>query len=84
MSHERRKFVDETVRMLLDKGCIEPAQVKAYLKYTCSPRKTPAISDFVDFRGLNDATRISWPIPNIKAMLSRLGRTSILCSHGPQ
>jgi transposase InsO family protein len=75
LSHERRKFVDETVRMLLDKGCIEPAQVKAYSQVHVQPKKDPGDFRFcVDFRGLNDATsRISWPIPNIKAMLSRLG-----------
>jgi hypothetical protein len=75
LSTERRKFVDETVNMLLEKGCIERAQVKAYSQVHVQPKKNPGEFRLcIDFRGLNDATtRISWPIPNIKAMLSRLG-----------
>jgi hypothetical protein len=57
-SPERRKFIEETVAMLLEKGCIEKCQVKAYSQVHIQPKKKPGeqFRFCIDFRGLNDAT----------------------------
>jgi hypothetical protein len=83
-SLERRAFIEKTVAMLLEKGCIEKCQARAYSQVHITPKKEKGEFRLcIDFRGLNDATqRISWPIlgegpalaaPNMRDLTARLG-----------
>jgi hypothetical protein len=74
-SSVKQEYIFQTVKELLDKGCIEPCNVPAFSQVHVVPKKDPGTWRFcVDFRALNEATQShSWTIPNIQLMLQRLG-----------
>jgi hypothetical protein len=76
------RFAEEEIRRqvedLLARGVIEYSYSTEYSQVLMVKKKPldPALRFCLDFRRLNDATEVvdTWPIPNIKQMVERVGR----------
>jgi hypothetical protein len=71
--------VEKQITRMLELGVISRAQEPAYSQVHMTPKKAIALQTIawrfcIDFRSLNACTvSKSWPIPNIQAMLMRIG-----------
>jgi len=69
---ELRKFVQK----LKANGVIQDSQAEAWSHALLVPKDEGKWRLCIDFRGLNDCSKgMGWPIPNIKDIFYRLGRT---------
>ena len=62
------------VRLMLDQGLIKPSEAVYYSQILLCPKPNGTWRFCVDYRALNKCSeRESWPLPNIEAMLHRIG-----------
>jgi putative transposase len=68
--HEVRKQVEK----MLERGIIVKSEASHYSQVILARKPDGTYRFCIDYRNLNDATEsTSWPIPNIRQMLARLG-----------
>ena len=73
-STKRQTVIRELVQSMLKSGIIVKSNASHYSQVILAPKPDGSYRFCIDYRGLNDATEdASWPIPNIKLMLGRLG-----------
>ena len=66
--------IHKQVQEMLKAGIIEKSKAGYYSQVILIPKPDGSSRFCVDYRAMNDATEpASWPIPNIKQMLARLG-----------
>ena len=64
----------KTLQTLISRGIVEKSQSPHYSQILMVPRPNGTFRMCVDNRALNDcAADASWPLPNIAAMLRRIG-----------
>ena len=62
------------IRLMLAQGLIKPSEAVYYSQVLLAPKPNGAWRFCVDYRALNKCSeRESWPLPNIEAMLHRIG-----------
>ncbi len=70
----RTKEINRQVTEMLQAGVIEPAATAHYSQVLLTPKPNNEWRFCIDYRRLNDATiKRSWPLPNIKDLLQRVG-----------
>ena len=66
--------IHKQVQEMLKAGIIEKSNAAYYSQVMLTPKPDGSFRFCADYRAMNDATQpASWPIPNIKQMLARLG-----------
>ena len=66
--------IHKQVQEMLKAGIIEKSDAAYYSQVMLTPKPDGTFRFCADYRAMNDATQpASWPIPNIKQMLARLG-----------
>ena len=74
MSKDKNKEVERQVRQMLELQLIQPSTVSAASHVMLAPKSGGKWRFCVDYRTLNLLSEsLSWPIPNIKHMLERIG-----------
>jgi hypothetical protein len=74
MSKDKEKEVERQVRQMLELKLIKPSTVSAASHVMLAPKSGGQWRFCVDYRTLNLLSEsLSWPIPNIKHMLERIG-----------
>ena len=74
MSTKRQLSIRKLVETMLKGGIIVKSNASYYSQVILVPKPDGTFRFCIDYRGLNDATEVaSWPIPNIRLMLGRLG-----------
>ena len=74
MSKDKEKEVERQVRQMLELKLIKPSTVSAASHVMLAPKSGGKWRFCVDYRTLNLLSEsLSWPIPNIKHMLERIG-----------
>ena len=67
--------INRQVQEMLTSGIIEKSNATYYSQVMLTPKPNGDYRFCVDYRNMNDATEsASWPIPNIAALLARLGK----------
>lgn len=67
--------IHKQVQEMLKAGIIEKSNAAYYSQVMLTPKPNGDFRFCADYRAMNDATEpASWPIPNIKHLLARLGR----------
>ena len=67
--------INRQVQEMLASGIIEKSNATYYSQVMLTPKPNGDYRFCVDYRSMNDATEsASWPIPNIAALLARLGK----------
>ena len=67
--------INRQVQEMLKAGIIEKSNATYYSQVMLTPKPNGDYRFCVDYRNMNDATEsASWPIPNIAALLARLGK----------
>jgi hypothetical protein len=76
-SPERSAEIQRQVADMLKAGIIQPSSASHWSHVLLTPKKVPGTWRFcIDFRRLNSCTvSAHWPLPNIKEMLQRIGRS---------
>jgi len=70
----KQKDLKDQIDTLERLGVIRPSQANAYSQVLLTPKPNGSWRFCIDFRSLNSVTEsLSWPIPNIKHMLRRIG-----------
>ena len=73
-STANQKEIVKQIKNLVDKGIIEKSESAYYSQVLMVPKPDGSRRLCIDYRNLNDCTLdASWPIPNISAMLQRIG-----------
>ena len=73
-STKRQTVIREPVTTMLKGGSIVKSNASHYSHVILAPQPEGTFQFCIDYRGLNEATEsASWPIPNIRLMLGRLG-----------
>jgi hypothetical protein len=71
---QKQREIRRQVDLMLDAGIIVKSQATSYSQVLLTPKPNDAWRFCIDYRRLNDASvSLGWPIPNIQAMLQRLG-----------
>ena len=66
--------IHKQVQEMLEAGIIEKSKAAYYSQIILTPKPDGTFRFCVDYRRMNDATEpASWPIPNIRQLLARLG-----------
>ena len=71
---KRQTVIRELVTTMLKSGIIVKSNASYYSQVILAPKPDGTFRFCIDYRGLIEATEsASWPIPNIRLMLGRLG-----------
>ncbi len=74
----KEKEIWKQINEMLKHGVIRPSQATEYSQVLLTAKPGGEWRFCIDYRRLNEATKqIGWPLPNIKAMLHRLGEKKI-------
>jgi hypothetical protein len=76
VSTVKQKEIKRQIDEMLEAKLIRPSQATHYSQVLLTPKPNNQWRFCVDYRNLNDCTQTeSWPLPNIKETLNRIGST---------